>query len=163
MNLRGAASGLLIAALVVSGAAFCSSCRSADNGQNGGMLVIRDADSGAVYGKWALDEPGEFAIEFMHSVNQSPVRESFRTEDGLIRPVSVRFSSFGAGMRSDLEEGQILTQNGDYLFISGFTVSFKELFYIIRTVSDHLLLINDYTISLRELCGKTTHIAIRVE
>ena len=129
-------------------------------------MRITDTDSGRVYGTWPLEAAGdaapEFSIEFIHSVNQSPVREIFAAEGKSIRPVAVRFYSFGAGVLSDLSEGQIMTRDGDAMVISGFTNSFRELSYIVGTVSDHLLYINGETISLRDLCGRNAHIVIRV-
>jgi hypothetical protein len=126
-------------------------------------LEIRNSDTGKVYGRWPLDETGEFAVEFVHSVHQSPVRELFKIEDGMIRPVSARFYSFGAGMQSDLEEGQTLGRDGDALVVSGFRSSFKELNYIVGTVSDHLLFIGGECFSLREICGRNAHITIKIK
>jgi hypothetical protein len=126
-----------------------------------GVLEIRDSESGKVYERWVPGDGGEFAIEFVHSVNQSPVRETFKLEGRAIRPVSVRFYSFGAGMQTYLEEGQTLERDGDAMIITGFNRAFTGLNYIVGTVSDHLLMINGETISLRELCGKNAHITLR--
>jgi hypothetical protein len=139
---------------------FCQSCLSVRSGL---LLEIRDAGSGKVYGRWPLEENGEFAIEFIHSVNQSPVREFFRVENGEIRLKAVRFFSFGAGMQSDLEGELTMSRDGDAMVISGYKTSFKELNYIVGTVSDHLLFINGETVSLRDLCGKNAHIQIRLK
>ena len=125
-------------------------------------MEIRDAVSGKLYGKWPLPETGEFALEFIHSVHQSPVRESFRAEGGMIYASAVRFFSFGAGMASALEEGQQLSRDGDAMVISGLTASFRNLNYIVGTVSDHTLLINGETVSMRELCGKNAHITMSI-
>ncbi|MDR0513481.1 MAG: DUF1850 domain-containing protein [Treponema sp.] len=147
----------MLAALVISGAAlhiFVTASRT-------GVLEIRDTFSGRLYGRWPVDENGGFAIEFIHSVNQSPVRESFRVEDGRLVLESVRFYSFGAGIQSDLGEGQTLSQDGDAMIISGFNVPLNELNLIVGTVSDHLLFINNNVISLRELCGRNAQITIR--
>ena len=148
---------IVLAALVITGAAFYF-IRS--NAAHYPSLVIRDADSGKVYGKWLLNAAGEFSIEFIHSVHQSPVRETFRAEKDMISPVSVRFASFGAGMQSDVEEGQTMIQDGEFMVISGFKTSYKKLNYIVGTVSDHVLYINGENISLRELCGRNAHISI---
>jgi hypothetical protein len=128
-----------------------------------GALEILDPASGKVYGSRPIDDGAEFAIEFIHSVNQSPVLETFKVESGQIRPVSVRFYSFGAGMQSDLEEGQTMTQDGDAMVITGFSRTFSELNYTVGTVSDHLLIINGETVSLRYLCGRNAHIRIRLK
>lgn len=123
-------------------------------------LVLYDSDSGKVYRSWAAEEGGEFAVEFIHSVNLNPVRDTFRIEGGRIRPVETRFYSFGAGMQSVLEEGQKLSRDGDAMVITGFTISFKELRFIVGTVSDHILFINNEEISLRNLCGRNARITI---
>ena len=110
-----------------------------------------------------MNDGDEFAVEFVHSVNQSPVREVYKIEGNEIRAVSVRFFSFGAGMLSDIEEGQTMSRDGDAMIISGLNCGFAELDYIVGTVSDHLLFINGDTISLRDLCGKNAHIALRIQ
>jgi len=154
-----------LAALVVSGAVFCfihiSACRNSDRTEQ--VLVVRDSSTGRVYGRWPLGEHEEFAIEFIHSVNQSPIREYFRIENGMIRAFAVWFSSFGAGMESDLGEGQTLSRDGDAMVLSGLNVSFRELNYIVGTISDHFLIINGEPISLRELGGRNAHITISLE
>jgi hypothetical protein len=150
--------GLILITAVAFFSVFCQSRR---------VLEIRDAGAGRVYGRWPLEENGEFAIEFIHSVNQSPVREFFGAENGNIRLKAVRFSSFGAGMQSDLEGDLSMSRDGEAMVLSGYKTSFKELNYIVGTVSDHLLFISNETgsetVSLRELCGKNAHINIRLK
>jgi len=130
-----------------------------------GVLEIRNTLSGRLYGRVPLDDSGGFALEFTHSVNQSPVREIFRAENGRLFLESVRFYSFGAGMQSDLGEGQTLSRDGDAMIISGFTLSLAELNLITGIVADHFLLINNEVISLQELAGisgtESAHITIR--
>ena len=126
-------------------------------------LEISDSVSGRVYGRWPVSEGDEFAVEFIHSVNQSPVREVYKIESKKIQAVSVRFFSFGAGMLSDIEEGQTMNRDGDAMIISGLSRRFTELDYIVGTVSDHLLVAGGETISLKDLCGKNAHIALRIK
>ncbi|MDR2149394.1 MAG: DUF1850 domain-containing protein [Spirochaetaceae bacterium] len=125
-------------------------------------LVIIDAATGRLYGRWSVKNGSEFAVEFVHSVNQSPVKDTFMVSGTTIRPVSTRFKSFGAGMQTELEPGQRLTRDGDAMVITGFTQSFRKLRYIVGTVSDHSLFINGAEISLRDLCGKNAHLVIRL-
>jgi hypothetical protein len=134
-----------------------------DASHNFTTLEILDAASGKVFGSWSVDNGNEFSIEFIHSVNQSPVLETFKIEGGQIRTLSVKFYSFGAGMQTDLEEGQTMIHDGDTLIITGFTSISAGLNYIVGTVSDHLLYINGETVSLRELCGKNAHIRIQIK
>ncbi|MDR2068836.1 MAG: DUF1850 domain-containing protein [Spirochaetaceae bacterium] len=145
---------LVLAALVVSGAVFLRGLPK--------KLVISDASSGRVYGTWRVAEGAEFAVEFIHSVHNSPVRDTFRVRGRRIKPVATRFSSFGAGMQAELGEGQEMIRDGDALVITGFSQSYKRLNLIVGTVSDHLLFIDDESISLRDLCGKNAHIVVRI-
>jgi hypothetical protein len=114
-----------------------------------------------VYGSWPLKEGEGFAIEFVHSVNQSPVREEYRAAGGRIAPTAAVFSSLGAGMPAVLEPGQTLERDeSGNMRIRGFTVSYKELHYIVGTVSDHTLYIHNQAVSLRDLCGRNAHITL---
>jgi len=157
--------------IIAAVALFSVSCQSLSiRGRQ--VLEIRDTESvnglfgsGKVYGRWPLEDNGKFSIEFIHSVNQSPVREFYEAENGVIRLRAVRFFSFGAGMKSDLDGGLSFSRDGDAMVISGYTTTFKdnELNYIVGTVSDHLLFINGETISLRQLCGRNAHINIHLK
>jgi hypothetical protein len=155
---------LWLAVFVLIGAVFLSFYKGkTEIAGHSEALEILDTVSGKVYGSWPVGDGAEFAIEFIHSVNQSPVRETFKIEGKQIRPESVRFYSFGAGMQTDLEAGQTMTQDGDAMIISGFNHTFAVLNYIVGTVSDHLLFVNGETVSLRELCGRNAHIRIRIK
>lgn len=126
-------------------------------------LEIVNTVSGRIYTRKFLNNDEEFAIEFVHSVNNSPVRETFKIAEREIKPVAVRFYSYGAGMPAELEEGQQMSRDGDAIIITGFNRSFTELNYNIGTVSDHLLLINEERISLRDLCGRNALVTLRVK
>ena len=157
----------ILAAVGISAAAlygffFTSSAQM--GGTQMGVLEIRNTFSGRLYGKVPLGDSDGFALEFIHSVNQSPVRESFRAKNGRLLLESVRFYSFGAGMQSDLGEAQTLSRDGDAMVISGFTLSLAELNIITGMVTDHLLFINNEVISLQELASsgkEISHITIR--
>jgi hypothetical protein len=125
-------------------------------------LVLVVTDTGHIFWQKNVREGDEFAVEFIHSVNQTPVRDTFRVEGLLIRPVSTLFYNFGAGMQSDLSKGQRLSRQGDALVISGFTQTFNELNFIVGTVSDHLFFFGEEEISLRDLCGRNAHVTFRV-
>jgi hypothetical protein len=125
--------------------------------------VIADQETGKKYGAWRIADGNEFSIEFVHSVNKTPVTETFMVSGDILQAVQVRFYGFGAGMQSDLGEGQTLSRDGEALVITGFTQTYRELNYIVGTVSDHLLYIGGETISLRDLCGKNAHIRIYIQ
>ncbi|MCL2070354.1 MAG: DUF1850 domain-containing protein [Treponema sp.] len=121
---------LICTALVIAGAFFYTGCEKTE--KDSLVLELRDFNSGRVLQSWHLKEGSEFAIEFIHSVNMSPARDSFIIEEGLIR------------------------------LADGFNTSIKELNYIVGTVSDHLLFINGESFSLRDLAGINAKITIRL-
>ena len=169
---------IALAVLMMMGAALCIfllKTNTASAPDRSPVIEILNAGSGKVYlqqgilhNRQSMNDSGSFAIEFIHSVNNSPVREIFNVERASssgaweIRPAAVRFYSFGAGMPAELEDGQEMSRDGDALVITGFNRSYTELNYIVGTVSDHLLFVNGQVISLKDLCGKNTHITIRV-
>jgi hypothetical protein len=155
--------GLVVFVLITAAMLYIFILKKPDASHHFTALEIMDTESGKVLGSWSVDEDAEFSIEYIHSVNQSPVLETFKIEGGQIRTVSVRFFSFGAGRQTDLEEGQIMIRDGDAFIITGFNSISAGLNYIVGTVSDHLLFVNGETVSLRELCGKNAHIRIRIK
>ena len=155
---------IFLSALAIAGAVFFSVLVIACSRKPGThILEIRDSVSGITYSRWTLDEGSKFAIEFIHSVNMSPVSETYIIEEGMIRLAALRFYSYGAGIPSHLDEGQTLTRDGDAMIISGFDTSLREIRLITGAVFDHVLYINEKTISLHELCGKNAHISISLK
>jgi hypothetical protein len=141
-----------VTALLITAAAFAGNR----------ALTVLDA-AGTPRGRWPVKEGTEFFVEFVHSVNQSPVREVFRVRGRRLVPVAAVFSSLGAGMPATAEAGQTLSRDRDgALRLTGFTASHRELRYIVGTVSDHILGIGEERVSLRELCGKNAHITLRI-
>ena len=126
-----------------------------------GVLEIREAAGAKIYGRWHIDDADVFAIEFIHSVNQTPVRETFRIDDGNLLLDNVRFYSLGAGMHSDLTGAMELSRDEGAMVVSGFSFSLKEINLIAGTISDHILFINDEVVSLQELCGANARITIQ--
>jgi len=136
------------------------SCKKQNEGFS--VIEIADSSSGKVYGRQLIKNEDEFSIEFTHSVNNSAVREIFKAEGKNIKSLAVRFYSFGAGMQTELDEGLTMTRDGEAYVISGFNKTFKELNYIVGTVSDHLLITGDDCVSLRDMCGKNAHVTLRI-
>lgn len=123
-------------------------------------LVLYNIETGEVYRRWNARDGLEFSVEFIHSVNQSPVCDVFVLANGEIRAKETIYSAFGAGVQSELEPGQTLTYDADgNMVVSGFDFTYDPLCYIVGTVSDHVLVIEGESISLRELCGRNAHIA----
>ncbi|WP_312652195.1 DUF1850 domain-containing protein [Proteiniclasticum sp.] len=126
-------------------------------------LVIIDADTGEVYGSWPMKEKDIFSLEFIHSVNQTPVVDEFMVIKSGFRAHRTIYSSFGAGVQTQLNEGERLSYDEDgNMIISGFSQTYVKLNLIVGTVSDHILTVGKTEISLRELCGRNTSVILRV-
>lgn len=122
-------------------------------------LVLADSENDKVYVSFDVEDGSEFAVEFIHSVNKSPVKDVFVILDGKIVADRTVYSAFGAGVQTEIEDGQRLEYDKDgNMVVSGFDIVFPKVKYIVGTVSDHILYIQDETISLTDLCGKNAHI-----
>ena len=127
------------------------------------QLVLYNSDTGVKYLTEKAEDGLMFSVEFVHSVNQTPVKDTFVISDGQIRAYSTTYRSFGAGVQTALEEGQTMTydENGN-MVITGFDITYDPLRYIVGTVSDHILYINGEEISLRDTCGRNAKVVFEI-
>lgn len=126
-------------------------------------LVIYVDDTNARYITQKADEGLMFSVEFIHSVNQTPVKDTFIIENEQIRAYSTTYRSFGAGVQTSLDEGQTMTYDDDgNMVITGFDITYDPLRYIVGTVSDHILTIDGKEISLRDLCGRNAKVVFEI-
>ena len=104
-----------------------------------------------------MQEGERFSVQFIHSVNQSPLIDVYEIRDDVVTVVETIYYGFGAGVQTLVEEGQELTFNEDgAMVVSGFDQPLPDLTYIVGTVSDHILTVNGEEVSLRDLCGRNT-------
>lgn len=131
---------------------------------SGYRLVLRDGDTGRVYGKFRIKEGDEFSVGFIHSVNKSPLIDVYEIRDHKIYVVRTIYYAFGAGVQTEIEDGQTLSFGDDgEMIVSGFDREMPHLSYIVGTVSDHTLTIGGKEISLRELCGRNSTVEFSCE
>ncbi|MBQ4626284.1 MAG: DUF1850 domain-containing protein [Clostridia bacterium] len=104
-----------------------------------------------------------FSVEFIHSVNQTPVKDTYIIENGQIKAYSTTYRSFGAGVQTALGEGQTMTFDDDgNMIITGYDIAYDPLRYIVGTVSDHILEIGGEEISLRNMCGRNARVVFEI-
>lgn len=141
--------------LAITAVLFClDSCKD-----EGVKLVLCYSDTDKIIESFEVGEGSEFSVEFIHSVNQSPVKDVFRIADGEIVADRTIYSAFGAGVQTEIEEGQTLEFDEDgNMVVSGFGIVFPRVDYLVGTVSDHILEIQGESISLRDLCGRNAHV-----
>lgn len=122
-------------------------------------LVIRNTDTGKIVSQYPVSPGDRFSVTFVHSVNKTPVTDVYEIRKDGIYVIQTIYYSFGAGVQTEIEEGQTLEYGDDgSMIVSGFDKKMENLSYIVGTVSDHILEIDGQTISLRDLCGRNATI-----
>ena len=131
----------------------------------GGYLVLTNGNTGEEYARFPLREGGVFSVGFIHSVNKSPLTDFYKISGGKIYVEKTIYYGFGAGVQTEIEEGQTLEYGEDgSMIVSGFHKEMPDLLYIVGTVSDHTLVINGgREISLRDLCGRNALVRFSYE
>lgn len=140
--------------IFITAAAFLPGCSS-----GGTSLVLSDADSGQVYAAYPVEDGDTFSVEFVHSVNKSPVRDVYEIRAGEIWNTQCIYYGFGAGVEEELGEGETLSygDNGE-MIISNIEKKMDNMVTVVGTISDHTLRIGEETVSLRDLCGRSSKV-----
>jgi len=143
--------------VIITAAAFVIKGLSAD------YLVLYNSDTGERYITEKAEDGLMFSVEFIHSVNQTPVKDTFIIEDGEIKAYSTLYRSFGAGVQTALEGNQKMTYDEEgNMIITGFDITYDPLRYIVGTVSDHILTFGGEEISLRDTCGRNAKVVFEI-
>ena len=126
-------------------------------------LVLYDSDTGKTHITVKAEEGMMFSVEFIHSVNQTPLRDTYIIENGEVRAYSTLYRSFGAGMQTALEGDQVMSYDDEgNMIITGFDITYDPLRYIVGTVSDHILTLDGEEISLRDTCGRNARVVFEI-
>lgn len=127
-------------------------------------LVLTDTDTGAVFLRLPLEGDGRFSVTFIHSVNQSPVIETYEIRGSDIYVVECRFYNFGAGMQTEYPEGVTYSYADDGAIVAtGYNIHCKDLIYCVGKVSDHILEAGGEEYSLRDICSAGTKVSFTVK
>ena len=147
-----------VVALMITAVICFDSCKD-----KGVKLALCYSETDKVIALYDVENGDEFSVEFIHSVNKSPVKDVFVIKDEKIYADRTVYSAFGAGVQTEVEDGQKLEYDDDgNMIVSGFDIEFERVKYIVGTVSDHILEIGTESVSLREMCGKNAHIYFEI-
>lgn len=154
-------SGKLIAAAVLI--IFITAAAVSLNALSTDYLVLYDSDTGKTHLTVKAEEGMMFSVEFIHSVNQTPLKDTYIIENKEIRAYSTLYRSFGAGVQTALEGDQKMTYDDEgNMIITGFDITYDPLRYVVGTVSDHILTLDGEEISLRDTCGRNARVVFEI-
>ncbi|MBO7709465.1 MAG: DUF1850 domain-containing protein [Lachnospiraceae bacterium] len=159
---RGISAAALALVIMAAAAAFCVvyAGNAGEADADTGVLSLENVKKQKEITSYDLKVGDTFSIGFIHSVNKSPVTDYYELRKDGIYVVRTVYYGFGAGVQTELEDGQTLTYGEDgSMIITGFDRKMEDLIYFVGTVSDHTLVINEgeadeQTVSLRDLCGR---------
>ena len=152
-------------AIVISTMAFlflasCSCFKSVEKH----LLIIYNNESEKI-ASYPLNKDDFFSIEFIHSVNKSPVIEYYKFDNNNnIYVYKTAYYNFGAGVPTELTGKEELSYGADgSIIIDHIDKKIDNLTYYLSSIYDHILRINDgEAISLWEVCGKNKIITIKI-
>lgn len=109
-------------------------------------LTAQDSQSGAFLGAWRLDSASSFSVEYIHSVQLTPVIETYHIDpEGRIILDETIFHSYGAGLPATTPYDFEMTK--DYFRIYNIHMVMESLVYRTGAVrAAHQLVIGQKTI-----------------
>ena len=155
-----AATALCVVAVILALVAISGRFLFADPVQ---CVVMTDAETDEVYFQQPLEADGVFSVSYIHSVNKSNVEEYYRLEDDEICLFRARYRAFGAGVATELEEGQTLSYEDGYMIIENIHYQIPDLVYRVGTVSDPLIHIGEQTWHMKDLAPELTSVRFTIQ
>lgn len=125
----------------------------------GGMrLILEDTTTGEIYAELPIELGERFSVTFTHSVNRSPLTDVYELREDGIYVVETKYYGFGAGVQTEIEEGQTLTYTEDgAMLVSGFEQRMDNLIYSVGTAG-HTLVLGEDSLDLAGLCGRNSSV-----
>ena len=77
-------------------------------------LILKNGDTGNHH-IFSIKDGDEFSVTFIHSVNNSPVTDVYQIRKSKIYVDRTIYYAFGAGVQTEIEEGQSLEYGQDGL------------------------------------------------
>ena len=155
-----AATALCVVAVILALVAISGRFLFADPVQ---CVVMTNAETDEVYFQQPLEADGVFSVSYIHSVNKSNVEEYYRLEDDELYLFRARYRAFGAGVATELEEGQTLSYEDGYMIIENIHYQIPDLVYRVGTVSDPLIHIGEQTWHMKELAPELTSVRFTIQ
>lgn len=124
----------------------------------GQVLVVEDAETGATLLRTPVHENSTVSLEYMHSVERSPVHDVYAVRDGRLVMVRTVFESYGWGFPADADVREV---NGTFVYEPE-NRSAAVLYVKPGRIAGHRLRVDDRTYDLVALSDARS-VALRVE
>ncbi len=116
------------------------------------QFVIIDYKSGEVLYSSDVMPGDKFSVTYIHSVNKSPVEDQFNLDDNyrIMLKKSI-FKSFGAGVPSNLSDGDEFSYFKDRIEVSYSNSRIEKFILFVGVIADHHFLMNGKEYKLSRL------------
>ena len=123
-------------------------------------ITLKDTLTGELLARYPIEKGASFSVEFVHSVNNTPLKDIYKINGDKIYVTDTIYYGFGAGVQTDIGKGQTLSYTNDgAMKISGYSEPMPEINYIVGTVFEHVLEFGNKTINLSETFGVNRNIS----
>ena len=112
---------------------------------------------------WAISAGERFEVEFIHSLNLSPVIDVFQWTGNELLLVESKFHTFGAGIPGTADyPGSELLHEGDHFRLIGIDIEMDRLPILTQEISNHRVSFGQREAFLVELVGSGQSVTIEV-
>lgn len=125
------------------------------------LLQVVEARTGEVVLEVPLHAGECFTLEYRHSVQLTPVRETFRVQDGRMVLVETEYGTLGVGLPYGAE-GDFELEDGRCFRLSGLDRCFQQVFLWVSEIAAHRLEIRGKEFSLPALVGSDSLVELRL-
>lgn len=128
-------------------------------------FVIADGQSGTILYKTPIEAEDQFAIKFIHSTHLTPVEEIYRVDKDLnIQLFELHFDSYGVGMESSLNEGELLELRDGKIIIKNMNRIFPYIdLRVGQVIANHTITIDNFNVELSNITSTGSQIRIQVK
>ncbi|CAJ1004060.1 hypothetical protein QO009_003378 [Brevibacillus aydinogluensis] len=127
-------------------------------------LVIRDTETNRLVWSSQIADDGTFAIRWTHSINRTPVVETYRVQNGQIILSELTFQDYGIGMETQLaDDEQLISENGLFRIVNMHRAYPALHLFIGQVRANHTLLFSGREIPLADVDNPGAAVTIRVE
>ena len=134
------------------------------------LILYNDIENKGAPNRTSVSYPistdDHFSIEFIHSVNNSPVVEYYKIDkNNDIYVYKTKYYNYGAGVPTNIKDNETISYGEDgSMIIDHINKKIDDLYYYLSDIHDHVLKINDgEAISLWGIFGKNKVIHIEVK